>query len=397
MKLPLANHNHNFWDKLKLAYFLLTKRWSMGEKVAELEKKLAEKSGYKYCVATSSGSTANTLLAMWIAKNTTKRKIVVSANTWSTTITPFINLGFEPVFVDVDKDSPLMDCHQLDKTLKEHDGEIAAVFYTTLLGIRRGAAVDDYLNKIKNFCELNKVELYVDSCEDTMGMFRDGQLKKSNGEAEIIKAETTSFYLAHEFQACPEMGAIFTNDVNQYEFYFMARNHGMTRNLENNSRFRNDLVDSKFEFAVVGNNFRPTELSAYAVSLDLKRDQEFRIGIARDFYYSGSKKIYHYGTDIYHRGSDYMFALPIVVRQEYGEKYAKYCIDKIKSFAEELGIETRPIVGGNLLRQTIFQRYGDYRDYPNAEWFHEYGIYVGLYRNMNKKLLFKFRDRIANL
>jgi len=72
-------------------------------------------------------------------------------------------------------------------------------------------------------------------------------------------------------------------------------------------------------------------------------------------------------------------------------------IDKIKGFAEELGIETRPIVGGNLLRQTIFQEYGDYKDYPNAEWFHKYGIYVGLYKKMNKRILMKFRDRIDQL
>jgi CDP-6-deoxy-D-xylo-4-hexulose-3-dehydrase len=92
-----------------------------------------------------------------------------------------------------------------------------------------------------------------------------------------------------------------------------------------------------------------------------------------------------------------MFALPIVIGQEHGEEKAKYFIDKIKGFAEELGIETRPIVGGNLLRQTIFQEYGDYNNYPNAEWFHNYGIYVGLYKKMNKRILMKFRDKIDTL
>jgi CDP-6-deoxy-D-xylo-4-hexulose-3-dehydrase len=316
---------------------------------------------------------------------------------WSTTITPFLQLGFEPIFVDTHKSSPLMDCHELDKILKNNEGEIAAVFYTTLLGIRDGAMVDDHMQKIKNFCDLNKVELYVDSCEDTIGIFSDmgvNSIKAYLGEKPLggdkIKAETTSFYLAHEFQACPEMGAIFTNDKEQYKFYLMARNHGMTRHLEDRGKFKNDLVDPKFEFGVVGNNFRPTELSAYAVSLDLKRKQNFRIDIAKDFYYSGSSKIWYYTID-------YMFALPIVIRQEYGEEKAKYFIDKIKGFAEELGIETRPIVGGNLLRQTIFREYGDYKDYPNAEWFHKYGIYVGLYKKMNKRILMKFRDRINQL
>jgi CDP-6-deoxy-D-xylo-4-hexulose-3-dehydrase len=363
----------------------------MGPRVKEVEKELAQRSGYNYCVATSSGSTANTLLAMWVAQSTKKRKILVSSVGWSTTVTPFLRENFEPIFVDVWGNSPTMSAAKLDEALKENS-DVAGVFYTTLLGIRNGRGSGD-LNVIKNVCEKHGVELYVDSCEDTMGMFRDYSIERmveSSHGMNYISAETTSFYLAHEFQACPEMGAIFTNDKDQYEFYLMARNHGMTRHLEDKGKFKNDLVDPKFEFGVVGNNFRPTELSAYAVSLDLKRKQNFRIDIAKEFYYSGSSKIYHYALD-------YMFALPIVIRQEYGEEQAKYFIDKIKGFAEELGIETRPIVGGNLLRQTIFQEYGNYRDYPNAEWFHKYGIYVGLYKKMNKKLLLKFRDKIDTL
>ena len=92
-----------------------------------------------------------------------------------------------------------------------------------------------------------------------------------------------------------------------------------------------------------------------------------------------------------------MFCLPIVIRQEQGEEKAKYFIEKIKQIADNLSIETRPIVGGNLLRQTIFQEYGDYKDYPNAEWFHKYGIYIGLYPKMNKKILWKFQKELDRL
>lgn len=383
-KIPLATINHSWLDKIKLASFFITpNQWSVGPKVKEVEKQLAERSGYKYCVATSSGSTANTLLAMCVAQKTKKRKIVFAANGWSTSVSPWINLGFKPHFIDSNEVKPLMSASALDYYLEHNKRYVAGVFYTTLLGLRTGN-----LNKIIEVCERHGVELWIDSCEDTMGIFWDTWMRNSFGSLEknIIKSETTSFYLAHEFQACPEMGAIFTNDKDQYEFYLMARNHGMRRGLKP----KNELVDSKFEFDCVGNNFRPTELSAYAVLLDLKRNQRFRIDIAKDFYYSGSSKIYHYTLD-------YMFCLPIIIRQEQGEEMAKYYINKIKGFCEDLRIETRPIVGGNLLRQTIFQQYGDYKDYPNAEWFHKYGIYIGLYKKMNKKALMKLRDKIDTL
>ena len=390
MKLPLANHNHNFWDKLKLAHFLLTKRWSMGEKVAELEKKLAEKSEYKYCVATSSGSTANTLAAMNMVRRTEKlpkrsNKVLFCANGWSTTVSPFILAGFEPVFIDSNDRTPTMDFRLLAEYLQRN--KVAFVVYTTLLGFQQ-------VEKIQEVCDHFGVDLIIDSCEDTIGIEWRGFLNRliSSKKTSAV-AETTSFYLAHEYQACPEMGAIYTNSREDYEYYLCARNHGMIRSIPNYAREyckANPLVDEKFDFAVVGNNFRPTELSAYAVLLDLKKNQKFRTEIHKQFYFSCSHVIRHFSAN------DYLFALPLIINKEY-ENSAEYLIKRIKDIAFELDIETRPIVGGNLLRQTCFQKYGDYKDFPNAEYYHKYGIYIGLYRNMNKKLLFKFRDRIANL
>lgn len=392
-KLPLATINHSLIDRIKLASFFLDprNRWSMGEKTKQVEEYLSKESGYKHCVATSSGSTANTLLAMRLAETTKRKKIVVPSITWSTSITPFILAGFEPIFVDVEEARPVM-CHRnLLKALKDNRGSIAAVIHTTLLGIS-----NESLSLIQTVCDSEKVELIVDSCEDTIGIFSYGKIKEGTPQLVLPKSQTTSFYLAHEYQACAEMGALFTDSQQEYEYFLCARNHGMIRHVENGFYYKkNPLVDSRFDFPVIGNNFRPNEISAYALSLDLKihKDRQnhghFRLGIAQDFY-SNLSKIYNYLED-------HLFALPIVIRQEYGGGQAKYFIDKIKTFAEELGIETRPIVGGNLLRQTIFQKYGDYKGYPNAEWFHKYGIYVGLYKKMNRKILMKFRDKIDTL
>lgn len=158
--IPLAKINHSWLDRIKLALFFITpNQWSVGPKVKKVENQLAEKSGYKYCVATSSGSTANTLLAMWVAQKTKKRKVVFAANGWSTSISPWISLGFKPHFIDSNEVEPLMDANVLDYYLGHNKGSVAGVFYTTLLGSRNGRG-NGNLNNIKNVFEKHGVELW---------------------------------------------------------------------------------------------------------------------------------------------------------------------------------------------------------------------------------------------
>lgn len=384
-KLPLATINHSWLDRVKLGFSLINPkfRWSMGPKVEEVEKALAQKTGYKYCVATSSGSTANTLLAMWESKKLiSKKKVIFPAIAWSTTVSPWIDLGFEPVFIDVREDFPIMDENKLiDYFLDYGSDDVAAVFYVPLLGNRRN------LESIKSICDGQLVRLYLDSCEDTFGI-------KSSPE---IEAETTSFYLAHEIQACPEMGAIFTNDLSQYEYYVCARNHGMIRTLENpKTLLANSLVDRSFDFAVSGNNFRPTELSAYAVLLDMKRwDEYIEHRCKMEFVFSsnnckakGILKLFLH-NDIYN--NEYIpFCIPVFSRaydQRVGDEVSEFISSNLKARARRLGIEIRPIVGSNLLRQTCFRRFGDYEDYPNAEWFTKYGFYFGIPKKITKEFI----------
>jgi dTDP-4-amino-4,6-dideoxygalactose transaminase len=169
---PLATNNHSWIDRIKMAAFWLDPRnqWSVGPRTEELENKLAAETGYKYCIATSSGSTANTLVGMWEKHNLgddfkKKNKVVVCAVGWSTTVSVLISQGYEPIFVDVQEKCPVMDVDQLDDILYKYSEEIAFVFYTTLLGFR-----EPFLQDIKEVCSKYQVKLNVDSCEDTLGI-----------------------------------------------------------------------------------------------------------------------------------------------------------------------------------------------------------------------------------
>ena len=48
---------------------------------------------------------------------------------------------------------------------------------------------------------------------------------------------------------------------------------------------------------------------------------------------------------------------------------------------DKLGIENRPIISGNFLKQPALRRYSirqKSEDFPNANYVHEYGLHLGL-------------------
>ena len=107
---PLAISSFTFWDKLRIGWFLLTEPiWTYGAWVKRYEDLWVRQFGVKHAVMVSSGSTANELIALrrkwelecageWPRRN----KVVFPVNTWISSVSVWINLGFEPVFVDVE-------------------------------------------------------------------------------------------------------------------------------------------------------------------------------------------------------------------------------------------------------------------------------------------------------
>ena len=70
------------------------------------------------------------------------------------------------------------------------------------------------------------------------------------------------------------------------------------------------------------------------------------------------------------------FALPIMLTQE-----CPFNKKELLAFLEEQGVETRPIVAGNLTRQPVCQLYPELQEpnLPGADAVHERGFYLGLH------------------
>lgn len=371
------NTNHfTFWDRLKICGFFLNKNnfWTYGKQVQKFEAKMAKFVGTKYALFVSSGSTANTLLAYYLNDVESRKKIIFPAVTWATSVTPFIKCGFEPVFVDVSLNRFSINLDQVEALLKK-DKEIGTIFVTSLLGISPD------IDRLKRLQETYNVRVMLDNCESTYTKYNKQNISS-------YFTSTTSTYFGHVLQSV-EGGFVFTNDDKEYELFNMIRNHGMYRHLPvaNQEKYKNPSVDPLFDFYCIGNNFRNTDIHAYIGQLDFNRITEYeshRRHCGRLFANLLDKNKF-YALDI--TAEDNLFCLPIVAKN-------KEILQKIKDYCRTNKIEYRPIIGGNLLRQTAFKKYGKRTKFKNADIINNNGVYVGLHYSVIDYQIHEFVQEI---
>jgi CDP-6-deoxy-D-xylo-4-hexulose-3-dehydrase len=376
-KWPLNVNNFTWLDRLKIACFILNSknRWTQGERVKKFEEQMAKYSNHSHSVFVSSGSTANTLLAMYAKENimdksSGKNVVVLPAVTWQTSCSPWIREGFEPRFIDVSFNDLSMDLDKLEEYLRFNANYVAVVFVTSLLGMRIS------YKRLKEIGIKYNVKIMIDECENTLNM-------KYNPDNYHGLTSTTSTYFGHQLQSI-EGGFIFTNNLKEYEYFLMARNHGMTRSIEDPLRkniYLNPAVDERFDFNILGNNFRNTDLNAYIGSLDFKRINRYHLNrkTISFAFLSCLDKVRYFNFEKNEFGP--LFCLPIIINKMYfSYEEARVMIAQAKRICRTLGIETRPIVSGNMVNQTAYKYLGlSPKDFPKAEWLDKCGFYVGLH------------------
>jgi CDP-6-deoxy-D-xylo-4-hexulose-3-dehydrase len=354
-------HNSITWrDKYELIKFIVfTDRFTNGPKVREFEEAWSKWIGSKYSLYVSSGSTADYLLIASVKerfKIPDGAKVLLPACTWVTNVSPVLQCKLEPVFCDISLEHFSFDLEKLPKD------DVAIVFVTHLLGIDAPmeALKDRYPNAIflEDICESHGVE-------GPHGMRRGGT--SSTGS-------TFSFYYGHHMTTI-EGGFVSTNDKELYELMRMKRSHGMAREMSPDyykaAAAKYPDIDSRFLFLTDGHNFRNTELGAVLGLSQLKRLDD-SIAIRRlnfSFFVNELKQLEdHFYIPNDSRGNS-SFCLPLIC------KHAKL-MPRLKKAFEEAGIENRPIVSGNLLRQPFLAKYKHVKA-PNADILNDQGVYVG--------------------
>lgn len=384
-KWPLCADVFTFWDKLKISKFLFTEKiWTYGKWVEKYEKMWEDYLGGKsHAILVSSGSAANELIALrrkWELQQSgdwpKKNKVVTNVNTWISTASPFIHSGYEVVFCDVGKKCLSITSEYLKKILDQDvNKEIGAVFYVPILGF-----LGD-VEKCRELTEKHGAKFLMDNCEASCTSFFDW---KSYSDTHVLNYTTcsTSIFYSHFSTSGTEGGLIFTQSEEERDWFKMMRSHGLTRGMS--EKYKNKKVNGMFDFALLGSNFRSSNLQAYMASLDLdramkfshtKRNKLFRVlNILLD-----NNKFYSIGS-LGAATNSPPLAIPILCK----DKETKI---KVETYCKIKGIETRPVIAGCLCEHTAFKGLCDSNDFPNAMEIHEKGLYIGLNKNVTEKMV----------
>ena len=373
MKWPLMRNNITLGDRFQLAKFVLTSdRFTNGRKVREFESKWSQWLGSKHSLYVSSGSTANLLLLsavkeLYGLKN--GDKVLVPSDTWVTNIAPVIQLGFTPIFCDINTDNFSFCEDDLEYISKTHP-DIKLIFVTHLIGF----PANNNLYK-KLFPEALILD---DVCESHGCRSSDGSRVGSNS-----LGATFSFYFGHHISTV-EGGMVCTNNDDLYNLLRLKRSHGLARESDRYDDYVKLYPDisKQFLFVTDGYNFRNHELGAVLGLSQLKRLDSYierRNNNYQLFINLISKYSHKFKVPVFHSGCS-NFCLPLLCKE-------KEDADKLKRLFDDNGIEHRPIIGGNLLKQPFLSDYSIVSEKSNltVDFVHYNGVYLGNNQFIGKK------------
>lgn len=387
-KWPLAISTFTLWDKLKIGAFLFREKiWTYGEWVKHYEDMWVRQFGVKHAIMVSSGSAANEMIALrrkWELKKAgewpRRNKVIFPVNTWISSVSVWLNLGFEPVFVDVDANNLNVTPETLAQTFAAGDGTIGTVFYTALLGFH------NRLEECRNIAQGWRARFLMDNCEASFSYCKSPPPIVAPSEVSILTIATcsTSIFFSHLTASGTEGGLVFTQDDEEADWYRMMRSHGLTRGMP--EQYKNPNVNADFDFYLMGSNYRSSNLQAYMASLDFDRAFEFgwtkRRTIMNALIHNlNTTKYSWFGANC--RPSDIEWSIPLAIPILCKTRDQRI---KVETYLKTKGIMCRPLIGGCLLAHTAFVGYGNMDDFPVAKWSHECGLYIGLHHKVTTKM-----------
>lgn len=364
-----------------IKFIQTTKRYTQFTEVKKFEKNWSQWQGIKYSVFVNSGSSAILILFAALKeyyKWENGSEILVPAVTWITDISVILQLGLKPVFVDINLEDFSFHYDDLASKITKRT---KAIFLTHLMGFPAD------IEKVQHIIGKKKIQLIEDCCEShgaTIGKTKVGNF----GLASVF-----SFYWGHHMTTV-EGGIVSTSDEKLYHLLLLKRSHGLARELPKKmhrmykKRYKN--IDFNFLFLTDGFNVRNTELSAVLGNSQLHRLDSY-IKKRNRTYDSFLKIIQKYPEYLYAPSNEGIssFCLPFILKKQ-KEK------EQLKKYLHKMGIETRPVISGNLLKQPFLKEYNDRKDFRNADYIHNNAFYIGNNQFVNAKRLATLKDLLKH-
>ena len=376
-QIPLAVPSYNHEEVIDALDSMLSTWVTMGEKVKSFEEQFSKYIGCKNGIMVNSGSSAN-LLALSIlsnpaTENSIKRdsQIITPAVTWATTVSPIINVGCTPMFVDVDLDTLCVNTEEIKDAI---NSKTACLLPVHLMG---NPCNMQEISKISKEHDLYLVE---DACEAHGATFDD---KKVGSFGDL---GTFSFFMSHHISTI-EGGMIVTNNEELAEMGKTLRTFGWTRDLKNKNKINSEYpeIDPRFLFVNTGYNFRPTEIQgAFGRNQLPKLESLIKIRRENALFWNDELSKYSEYLILPKRNLEnhVYFGYAITIK-----KNSPFSREKLTKFLESKGIETRPIMSGNYIEQPAaklinYQKHGELN---NAKLIMRNSFFIGNHHKVTQK------------
>lgn len=364
----------------------------------EFETKFAQKVGVKYALLVNSGSSANliafsALTSHLLGERRIKKgdEVITVAAGFPTTVTPIIQFGAVPVFVDVKVSDGTyqLDVSYLEKALSPKSKAV-------MVAHTLGNTFD--IDAVSEFCKSNNLWLVEDNC-DALGSTYRGRSTGSWGDI-----ATSSFYPPHHL-TMGEGGAVYTNNSTlkraAESFRDWGRDCWCPSGKDNTckKRFNWQLgslphgYDHKYIYSHFGYNLKATEMQAAIGVVQLDKLDLYSQMRRNNFAFLRESleplsQFFILPNPTKHSEPSW-FGFPLTLKEA-----CTFTRTELTRFLESKNIQTRMLFAGNLLRHPMFNEIrgieGSYRvigNLVNSDLIAERTFWLGVYPGMTSPML----------
>ncbi len=381
MKVKLAEDTISKAELKQLSEWVIeTNQLTKGPLTSQFEEEFSKYFGVKHSVFVNSGSSANLLMAYSLQESgyLKNKKVIVPAVSWITTLSPFLQLGYEVILCDSDKQNLGLDLDHFEQLCKEHNPALAILVH--ILGHPNS------MNSLQDVCKKYDVLLIEDACEALGTKYED----KFTGNLSL--AGSFSFYFGHHISTI-EGGIVTTNDTNLYNIMLSIRSHGWARDLQSEyqenwqKEFKIDEFRNLYTFYYAGYNLRSTDLNAFLGLLQIKKLDNI-IKVRQDnfnFYKQLLSEKYWCQSSENSLLSSFAYGTFVKNRLE------------VSRYLKANEIECRPLVCGSMGRQPFWiKKFGETR-LPVADIVHDYGLYLPNHLGIDKNKIMYIADKFNQI
>ena len=369
-----------------------------GRYTDEFEKSFGEFLGVKHVALVNSGSSANLLAFMALTSHLLGDKrvkkgdeVITVAAGFPTTVTPIIQFGAVPVFVDITIPEYNIDVSMLEKA---YSNKTKAVMMAHTLGNPFN------IKAVKEFCDKHDLWLIEDNCDALGSKYVIDGVEKYTGT--IGDIGTSSFYPPHHI-TMGEGGAVYTNNPVLARAVKSLRDWGRDcvcpSGMDNVCKHRFDRqygelplgYDHKYVYSHFGYNLKATDMQAAIGCAQMKKIDKFaerrryNFNRLKEGLLDISDKLILPEKEPNSNPSWFGFMVSC--------KEGVDCV-KVVDYIESHNVQTRRLFAGNLIKHPCFdemRKTGEgYRvvgDLKNTDFITSNTFWIGVYPGMTDEMI----------